>query len=386
MSHAILGPSASGRWIQCPASIRMCRDVETQSDSVYAQEGTQFHTLCQIEASDRILWDSWEYETDRLDWALETEEGWQEEQLEYVEQWIALLEGYLDEEPGAQLFLEVRVETGVPGCWGTADAIIVYSDRIRVIDIKYGVGILVSALGNSQARLYGIGALETLVKDPLTIHEITNVIWQPRKNNLSEETLTRAELVKWRDDLIPVAQLALGEDAPFGPSDTACRFCPVAGECVPRMKFMLEQDFGNPDIMTGEQIAEAVSRVDGLRKWAADVQAMALKRAHDEAGSVPGFKVVRSGGHRQFPDPDAAAQRLIQQGYDPDVVYNRKINTLAKLDKLTGSAERLQQVLGDLLVKSEGSLSLAPDSDKRPAADAVHSAQTDFADIENGDA
>src|SRR5690606_18354620 len=137
---------------------------------------------------------------------------WHDDQLRYVEHWIELLQEYLDEEPGARLHLEVRVDTGIPGCWGTADAIIVYSDRIRVIDIKYGAGLRVSALNNSQARLYGVGALETLVEDPLTIREVTNTIWQPRMNNLSEETLTRAELVQWRDELLPIALLALGED------------------------------------------------------------------------------------------------------------------------------------------------------------------------------
>lgn len=384
MGHAVLSPSASGRWISCPASIRMCRDIPEQPTSVYAVEGTQFHTLCEVEASRRILdKEPSEYALGRLEWALETEDGWHEDQLRYVEHWIELLEKYLAEEPGARLYLEVRVETGIPGCWGTADAIIVYSDRIRVIDIKYGAGIRVSAIDNSQARLYGVGALETLVKDPLTIHEVTNTIWQPRMNNLSEETLTRAELVKWRDDLLPTALLALGEDAPFGPSESACRFCPVAGECAPRTRFMLAQDFGDPDILTGEELADAFSRTSHLKRWIADIEDTALKRAYEDAGSVPGFKVVQSGGRRQIIDPEAAVDRLLAANFDPADVYSRKPATLAQLEKLAGSPEELQQVLGDLLVKSEGRLSLAKESDPRPPADALHSAKTDFAEVSN---
>jgi hypothetical protein len=381
--HALLSPSASGRWIRCPASIRMTRDLPTQIDSVYAREGTDFHTLCEIEASRRILGkEPGDYALDRLEWALETEDEWRDDQLRYVEQWIALLEEYLEEEEGAQLFLEVIVQTGVPGCWGTADAIIVYSDRIRVIDIKYGAGIKVSAIENSQARLYGVGALETLVKDPLTIQEITNTIWQPRMNNLSEETLTRAELVRWRDDLIPIAELALGEDAPFGPSESACRFCPIAGDCAPRTRFMLAQDFGDPDIMSGEEMADAFSRTSALKKWIADIEDAALKRAYEEYGSVPGFKVVLSGGRRQILDEKKAIGALIDEGYGVEDVSSMKIATLGQLDKLVG-ADELQRVLGGLLVKGEGRLSLAKDSDPRPDADAIHSAETDFAGIDN---
>jgi hypothetical protein len=387
MDHAVLSPSAAHRWMTCPASIRMARDIpDEQSDSVYALEGTQFHTLCEVEASRRILGrEPSEYALEFLDWALETEDEWHDDQLRYVEQWITLLKEYLAEEEGAQLFLEVRVDTGVPGSWGTADAVIVYSDWIRVIDIKYGMGQRISALENPQLRLYGVGSLEHLVEDPLTIKEVWNTIWQPRLNNLSEENLTRAALVKWRDDLIPTARLALSEDAPFGPSEDACRYCPAAGICAPRARFMLAQDFGDPDVLTGEELADAFSRTSHLKRWIADIEDAALKRAFEEAGSVPGFKVVQSGGRRKITDEQQAIKTLIAEGFDATTVSSTKIATLGQLDKLVGE-EELQRVLGDLLVKSEGRLSLAKESDPRPPADALHSAKTDFAEIENGEA
>lgn len=388
MNHAVLSPSASHRWMQCPASIRMCRDIPQEPTSVYAEEGTQFHTLCEVEASKRLLGqEPQEYAMDRLDWALETEDDWHDDQLKFVEDWINLLQSYLEEEQDARLYLEVRVDTGIPACWGTADAIVVYSDRIRVIDIKYGAGIKVSAIDNSQARLYGVGALETLIEDPLTIHEVTNTIWQPRMNNLSEETLTRAELVKWRDDLIPTAKLALSEDAPFGPSEDACRFCPAAGICAPRTRFMLAQDFGDPDVLTDEEMADAYSRTTALKRWIADIEDAALKRAYEEAGSVPGFKVVQSGGRRKIMDEEKAIQRLLEAGYEPDAVSSRKISTFGQLDRLVGGGDELQQVLGDTLGMTEGRLSLVKESDPRPPADAFHSAETDFAGInEQGEA
>lgn len=351
---------------------------------MYAREGTQFHTLSELTGRYRLLGgDPLEYQQDYLDWVLETDLEWHEDQLRYLEEFILFLEECLEEEEGAQLHLEVRVDTGIPGCWGTADAIVVYSDRIRVIDIKYGAGQRVSALENSQARLYGLGALKTVVRDPLTIQTITNTIWQPRMDNISEETLTRRELLKWAESVRPVAALALTEEAPFGPSEDACRWCPVAGECAPRTRHMLNQDYGDPDRLSGEEMAEAFSRTSGLKQWISDIENAALKRAYEDAGSVPGFKVVQSGGRRVIPDKEKAIEALVQAGYRQSDVSQRSLVTLAKLEKLTGGPEELQQVLGDLLGKSEGRLSLAPDSDPRPSADAVHSAQSDFADITN---
>lgn len=383
MAHAILSPSGSGTWLQCPASIRMCRDLPRDEGSVYALEGTQFHLLCEVTARYRLLGGSEEdYIDGMIEWATGTADEWQEDQLRYVEHWIAFLRDVLDEEPGATLHLERRVDTGVPGCWGTADVTIEGDSHLRVIDIKYGQGIRVDAEDNSQLKLYGLGALG-LVENPTKIHEVIVTVWQPRMNNISDFTITRKKLEAWREEITPIAQLALSEDAPFGPSESACRFCPAAGICKARTRYLLDQDFGNPDFLTGEEMAEAYARTSELKRWIADIEDAALKRAYEEAGSVPGYKVVRSGGRRKIMDEAKAIDVLIKAGYDEDDVASRKIATLGELDKLAGDADKLQQVLGDLLVKSEGRLSLAPDSDPRPPADAVHSAQEDFADITN---
>ena len=167
LGHAILGPSSSGTWIQCPASIRMCRDLETESDSEYALEGTRFHILCEVTARHHLLGGSEaEYADGLLEWANGTADEWQEDQLLYVKDWILFLESFLEDDPDAVLMLEVRVDTGVPGCWGTADAVIIHTyGLVRVIDIKYGMGIRVSAVGNSQLRLYGVGAIHSVVPD-----------------------------------------------------------------------------------------------------------------------------------------------------------------------------------------------------------------------------
>lgn len=383
MAHAILSPSGSGTWLTCPASIRMCRDLPREESSVYALEGTQFHTLCEVEARYRLLGGSQEEYADALlEWALETEVAWQEDQWQYVKEWLKFLEDAMQDDPDAIVLLERRVDTGVPGSWGTADVVIISTRLgwVRVIDIKYGAGIRVNATENTQLMLYGLGALG-LVEDPTVINEVTVTVWQPRMNNISDYTLSRKELEKWREEIIPIAKLALGEDAPFGPSESACRFCPAAGFCAPRTRFMLEQDFGDPNVLTSEEMADAYRRTSALKKWIADIEDSALKRAYEESGSVPGFKVVRSGGRRQILDPDEAIDRLLNANFPPEKVYSRKPATLGQLDKLVGSPEELQQVLGDLLVKSEGRLSLAPDSDPRPPADAVHSAQDDFAEI-----
>ena len=47
-SHAVLSPSASERWISCPASIAMAELVPPGVESGYAAEGTAAHGLAEL--------------------------------------------------------------------------------------------------------------------------------------------------------------------------------------------------------------------------------------------------------------------------------------------------------------------------------------------------
>src|SRR5690606_13307864 len=121
----ILSPSGSGTWMSCPASIRMCRDIP-RTESVYALEGTQFHTLCEVAARYFLLGGTEvDYVDGMLAWAEETEDEWHEDQLEHARSWLKFLKDAMDEDPDATVMLEQRVDTGVPGCWGTADVVII---------------------------------------------------------------------------------------------------------------------------------------------------------------------------------------------------------------------------------------------------------------------
>ena len=43
--HALLSPSSSSRWINCPPSAKLNADDDTGSS--YAQQGTDAHSLCE---------------------------------------------------------------------------------------------------------------------------------------------------------------------------------------------------------------------------------------------------------------------------------------------------------------------------------------------------
>ena len=96
---------------------------------------------------------------------------------------------------------------------------------------------------------------------------------------------------------------------------------------------------------------------------------------------VPGWKAVKSGGRRYITDGEAAVEKLAEASdYDADSFFQpKKIKGLGDLEKLVGKAG-LPRILGDLIQKSEGKLSIVPEDDKRDAWDANADAAKDFAD------
>ncbi len=69
---------------------------------------------------------------------------------------------------------------------------------------------------------------------------------------------------------------------------------------------------------------------------------------------------------------------LVDAGYPADRTARFSIKPLGELEKLVGKRE-LPDLLGNLLVKQEGSPSIVPDEDKRKPINPEADAASDFA-------
>lgn len=381
MGHALLAPSASERWISCPASVRMSAGDDWE-DSIYAREGTLAHSLGELKA--RALFKQisrGEYFRFYQEWTLEASGFNIDEIHTHTDAYVDFLLEQVDDHPLNQIVLEQRVNTGLPQCWGTADAAIISpgNNYIHVVDLKYGQGVPVNAEGNTQLRLYGVGALEmfdVLLGDNPTVFM---TIYQPRLNSISTDKMSAKDLVAWRDGIAPIAKEALGPDARFGPTDAACRWCPARGTCRARVDVMTAQDFGPTDHISPEEMGELLKRLPGIRQWCIDVHESALRLVYQDGVEVPGWKVISSHGRRTIDDPLHAVQLLIDSGYNAEQVAEFKLRTFSDLDRVVGK-QHLQEVLGDMLYIKPGSPSLVEETDNRPSINANDEAAKEFAD------
>ena len=380
LKHAKLSPSSAERWISCPASIRMAAAVpQEDTGSIYALEGTAAHALAEIKARAALLGD--DDPGARAAWEKEFPQFAIDADMEaHADAYVEFLRERLEADPLSVLMLEQRLDTGVPTCWGTSDAVIVSPDHVEIVDFKYGAGVPVSALGNPQARLYACGALDMYDGLLGDIGSITTTIYQPRLNNVSSETIQATELRTWRGWVIPIAESALGPDAPFGPSEEACRWCPAAGRCRAQVEAATSEDFGHdPELLSAEELAEQLGRVKFVKQWLAALEAQGLRMAYADGVDIPGWKVVRSGSRRTIPDEEGAILHLTQStDFEVEQFAKLKLRTLGDLEKLLGKGAAFTAALGDYVVMSEGNPSLVPESDRRKAISREADAASDF--------
>jgi len=256
--------------------------------------------------------------------------------------------------------------------FGTADSILIADKVMHICDYKHGLGVEVSAEGNSQLRLYALGALE-IFDCIYDIDEVCMHIYQPRKSNISVDTISKEDLYKWAEEVVvPQAELAYNGLGDFSCGEH-CRFCKAKAKCRERananMK-LAEYEFQEPAVLDDEEIADILGRVDALISWASDVKEFALRQAIS-GKEWPGWKMVEGRSIRKYTNEALVASTVEGAGFDP---YEKKVLGITAMQKMLGKT-RFEELLSPYLEKPQGKPTLVPASDKRPA---LNTAKNDF--------
>lgn len=380
--HAVLGASSADRWMHCPGSVKLCRDVPDKG-SKYAEEGTLAHSLAELMIN---------YNLGRL---TKVEYGKKLKKLKedpfYCQEMQNYIEGYVEtvweltneaksHSKDAELLTEQRLDFSawVPEGFGTGDVVIVYDKVIHIVDLKYGKGIGVSAEENPQLMLYGLGALSTY--DMLyDIETVKLTIVQPRLDNISTYEVYADDLLAWGENIVkPAAEKALMEDAPCEAGDW-CRWCKVKATCRTRKDAMTElakMEFRDARLLEDSEIGEVLRLADQLTAWANDVREYAQQEA-ENGKRWDGWKLVEGRSNRKYSDEAKVAEALIKAGYEESLLYERKLYGITAMEKIIGK-KPLAEFCGSLIIKPAGKPVLVPESDKRPELNSTDSAVKDF--------
>lgn len=384
-AHAPLSPSASKRWLSCPPSARLnAKLIERfgEKSSVFAEEGTKAHALAEL----KLRRDNGESNTFRYnelrkalgDIPAEMDRNTDRYEDEVMERFYAARQ----RTPDAQLCIEQRVDMSrwAKDCWGTSDAIIVSDEVLFVIDYKNGSGVPVSAIENPQARLYALGAVNAY-GDLYGFNEVRTVIVQPKLESVTEERLTRDELLAWGESIRPAAEQAYRGEGEFKTGDH-CRFCAARAICAARASEAMDifkHGFDEPRVIPDSDIPGILSVLDTAEAWIKDIRAYAQSQAI-RGQRWYGYKLVRGRRPgRKWTSEDEAVNILARAGYSPEQYEDTKLKSVSALEKEIGKTA-FDALLGGLVEQGEGALTLVPETDSRPEYSSGEEALSDLLD------
>ena len=374
--HALLGASSSARWLVCTPSARL-EAMFPDEQSPYAAEGTVAHDL-----AESILRHKLEgKKAPKLD-------DYSTEMIEAVNRYVDICEEKVNEararSSDAEAMIEARLDFSrwVPDGFGTGDMVIVADGILEVIDLKYGKGVPVSAIENTQMRLYALGAYD--VNEFLyDVKSVRMTIVQPRLDSISTDEMALEELLDWGEEIKPIAQRAFRGEGECTPCDY-CNFCKARHTCRALADTCLTafyKDGGKLNqLLTDSEVSDILAMKDLITKWIKGVYDFAYEKALSGEKQWPGYKLVEGTSRRTITDPEAAAQTLLDNGYkEEDIFKPRELEGITNLQKVLGK-KGVTEYLEAFIDKPEGKPTLVPDSDKRPAINTVETMMNEFDD------
>lgn len=389
MTHAVLSPSSSHRWMTCPGSVNLERMFPNES-SPYAEEGTLAHA-----------WAAFALDPENQP---KPSKDLPEAHRPYVQDYVEFVKR---ETEGGLRQIEFKVDllsiTGEAGAKGTIDCASLVGNTLKIIDFKFGQGVLVSAQRNSQLLIYALAASEFFSMFD-EIKEIEMTIFQPRMDNIDtwKISMSQAEelaitvrakaaeaLAFYHADPLPLETLK--------PHVDACRFCRAKAAC-PKLRETGAKacDFKpiadeepvpmlGAELMSPERLAENMQLADFLEPWIAAVREEAHRQLMD-GNEIPGFKLVLGRpGNRQWTSAQEAEEMLKGFKLREAERYTFKVISPTQAEKLMKAGrigERQWKRALEIITRAEPQPTVVPETDKREAWHPV-AQSTDFSPITN---
>lgn len=365
-AHAKLSASGSHRWLACPASVEAERGIADKS-SPHAFEGTVAHELAEVALKSNTDADEWVGKV-----MPETHAEITQEMADYVQEYIDYVLYHIP--PKGYAAYEVRVDFSdwVPEGFGTCDALIIGGNTMHVIDLKYGQGVQVSPVDNSQGMLYALGAYADCA-GIADIQKIIITIVQPRCNPDIFESweISIEQLLEWGEYAKARALMCGLPDAEFNPGEKQCQWCKAKATCTALAAFtsdaIMEQfdeveELTPVNRLTDEQLGKALSAKKLIISWLDAVEEVVVERL---GNGVPfeGYKLVAGKSNRQWSDEGDVEHSIFE--LLGEEAYTKKLVSPAQAEKIVGKKRAAE--IAEFVVKPQGRPTLAKSDDPRPA-------------------
>jgi len=408
-THAKLSPSKRHRWALCPGSIREELKYPDERSGAAAIDGTHTHTVLEhctkAGLSDPTSMVGVKMKDDDGEFVIDADRAAR------VKVAIDYLKTRQAESLGmAQIVSEERVNpqwlVSRDDLDGTVDAQL--HDRlnevVEIIDYKDGMN---DAWDSAilQMEQYAVGVLASLKiarPNPYPFKTVRMTVIQPKlalkggKAIRSVDYTVAQVLDEVARDLVIEASATDNPQAPLVPGESQCKYCKAKGGCAALAGNVMKEvgimfqpvvtetlDVAqqsadkDPAQMDDQQIRQIMEAAPLMRQLLEGVEKEALRRL-ESGNPIPGLKLVHGRGSRAWTLPEEEmAEKLVKMGIPKTAIYETKLVTPAKAEKLTWEKRdgtkvsltdrQLKRMEQEYVAKLAGKLTVVPESDSRPA-------------------
>ena len=379
-AHAALGASSAYRWMACPGSVALSKDVP-RKDTVFSLEGTAAHALGELAFKEKLHPSNWLREI--------------VEDVEVSHDMVAAVEVYTKyltdlQLDGFEVTLEHRfslekLDPPAP-MFGTSDCVAFRaSDGLLVVaDYKHGAGVSVEVEDNSQLKYYALGALLAMPAGT-RVKSVKMAIIQPRAQHkdgpIREWTTTVDHLLDFADELIEAAHRTTNPNADLA-SGKHCRFCPAQPMCPQlhkEMQLVAADEFNDkplvdPRLLKPEQLSAILEKADIIEDWLRSIR-QHVQSQLESGADVPGWKLVPKRASRVWVSEQAVKEWANQEMLATVDIMEFKLKSPAAMEKIVGKKNLPKELVSSV---SSG-YTLAHASDPRPAI--TNTASDEFSNL-----
>lgn len=377
-AHALLSASGSKRWLSCPPSARL-EETYPDKETAAAREGTLAHAIGEFYLKYYLKHN---HTNVTLPKQFRNQEFYNKAMFDYVFEYIDIciekINTALSIDKTAYIAIEEKIDYSewAKEGFGTGDLVIITDKYVEIVDLKYGKGVAVSAIDNTQMQMYALGIISNF-SFMYDFDTIKMTIFQPRNGGISSQEKSVKDLIKWGENIVkPTAELAYDGIGKFN-AGKWCLFCRASLRCKKYSEYCLsvaKYDFIDPEFMSDEEMADALNRIEPLIHYAKQIKDYALSEAL-QGRTWPGYKLVEGKSSRKYSDIDAVIGRLQKANIDSsDFMKEPELKSITELTKLLGK-KTFSILLDDLITKISGKPTLVNIDDPRPE---YNSPENDF--------
>jgi hypothetical protein len=375
--HSPLGASGAERWMECPGSVALIRelrgvldsmDMSEEDDPDYRREGTAMHHAAEHCLTKHL--DTWEIV------------GQTFHDTVIDEPMADAIQGYLDRcralaDTAGTTYVEYGISSPIhPLFYGRADFVAVGPDHawIAVRDLKGGEGIIVEVEMNAQQMYYAYGVIDGIERSRGTeFPDDTPVslgVDQPRAFHPDGEPLhtwdtTVGEIKSWVHSYLLPAMVRTEMDGTLDAGDH-CRFCPAKLVCPLLTSLFKAAATCNPKEVINyddASIARSWKYSQGVKFYLRALEEEAFRRLNlGRAEAFEGVaKLVPKKSWRVF---KSEAVELAKAQFGDDAFTKPVLKGPAELEKFSPAA---RDFVKEHAYHPDTGVTIAPWSDNRPA-------------------